>query len=45
MSVNASTTIKAPVDTVLKTFVDEAFVRHVTELGGAQFESLSLIHI
>ena len=26
MSVNASTTIKAPVDTVLATFVDEAFV-------------------
>ena len=42
MSVNASTTIKAPVDTVLKTFVDEAFVRHVTELGGAQFESFEV---
>ena len=42
MSVNASTTIKAPLDTVLKTFVDEAFVRHVSKLAGAQFESFEV---
>ena len=42
MSVNASTTIKAPLATVLKTFVDEAFVRHVSELAGAQLESFQV---
>ena len=42
MSVNASTTIKAPLDAVVRTFVDEAFVRHVTERTGAQFESFEV---
>lgn len=42
MSVNASTTIKAPVDTVLATFVDEAFVRHVSDMAGTQFESFEV---
>ncbi|CAL8896994.1 hypothetical protein KVA01_04400 [Kocuria varians] len=42
MSVNASTTIKAPVDTVLKTFVDEAFVRHVSDKAGTQLESFEV---
>lgn len=38
MSVNASTTVKAPLETVLKTFVDEAFVRHVSDRAGTQLE-------
>ena len=42
MSVNASTTIKAPVDTVLATFVNEAFVRHVSDMAGTQFESFEV---
>lgn len=42
MSVNASTTIKAPVDTVLKTFVNEAFVRHVSDKAGTQLESFEV---
>lgn len=42
MSVNASTTIKAPVDAVLKTFVDEAFVRHVSDKAGTQLESFEV---
>ncbi len=42
MSVNASTTIKAPVDTVLKTFVDEAFVRHVSDRAGTELESFEV---
>ncbi|MDO4919638.1 DUF2505 domain-containing protein [Kocuria sp.] len=42
MSVNASTTIKAPVETVVKTFTDEAFARHVSELAGTQFESFEV---
>lgn len=42
MSVNASTTIKAPLDTVLKTFTDEAFVRHVSERAGMQLESVDV---
>lgn len=42
MSVNASTTIKAPVDTVLKTFVDEIFVRHVSDRAGTELESFEV---
>ena len=42
MSVNTSSTVKAPVATVLKTFVDEAFVRHVSEKAGTQLESFEV---
>lgn len=42
MPVNASTTIKAPLDTVLNTFVDEAFVRHVSDRAGTQLESFEV---
>lgn len=42
MSVNASSTVKAPVATVVKTFVDEAFVRHVSEKAGTQLESFEV---
>lgn len=42
MSVNASTTVKAPLETVLKTFVDEAFVRHVSDRAGTQLESFEV---
>ena len=42
MPVNASTTIKAPLDTVLNTFVDEAFVRHVSDRTGTTLESFEV---
>ena len=42
MPVNASTTIKAPLDTVLNTFVDEAFVRHVSDRAGTTLESFEV---
>ena len=42
MPVNASTTIKAPLDTVLNTFVDEAFVRHVSDRAGTKLESFEV---
>ena len=42
MSVNASSTVKAPVATVVETFVDEAFVRHVSEKAGTRLESFEV---
>lgn len=42
MAVNASTTIKAPVDSVLKTFRDEEFARHVSQRAGTQLESFEV---
>lgn len=42
MSVNTSTTVQAPLDTVLKTFVDEAFIRHVSERAGTQLDSVEV---
>lgn len=42
MSVNASSTVKAPVATVIRTFADEAFVRHVSEKAGTRLESFEV---
>ena len=42
MPVNTSTTVQAPLDTVLRTFVDEAFIRHVSERAGAQLNSVEV---
>lgn len=42
MAVTASTTVPAPVDQVVTTFADEAFVRHVAEKAGATLESFEV---
>ena len=42
MAVTASTTVPAPVDQVVATFSDEAFVRHVAEKAGATLESFEV---
>ncbi|MFI7583263.1 DUF2505 domain-containing protein [Kocuria sp. M1N1S27] len=42
MAVTASTTVPAPVDQVVATFADEAFVRHVAEKAGATLESFEV---
>ena len=42
MSVTASSTVQAPVATVIDTFVDEAFVRHVSEKAGTRLESFEV---
>ena len=42
MAVTASTTVPAPVEQVVATFADEAFVRHVAEKAGATLESFEV---
>ena len=42
MAVTASTTVPAPVERVVATFSDEAFIRHVTQRGGAELESVQV---
>ncbi len=42
MAVTASTTVPAPVEQVVATFADEAFVRHVAQKAGATLESFEV---
>lgn len=42
MAVTATTTVPAPVERVVETFADEAFVRHVAQKAGATLESFEL---
>lgn len=42
MAVTASTIVPAPVEQVVETFADEAFVRHVAEKAGGTLESFAV---